>query len=1143
MKTKNRMALPTGLFALLLAGFIATQAMAQDVTGSIVGLVRDGNGGAVAGATVTIKDMDKNVIARTVMTGSGGAYSAPLLPVGRYEVSIEARNFKKFNRSGIELNVNDRLTVDATLEVGQVTEVVTVETSPLEVELQTATQTGLISGREVRELPLNNRNYLQLITLMPGVSSGASDQLYIGTTNPSGQANTVQFAINGGRTSQNSYTVDGADNVDRGSNLTLLNYPSVDAIAEFKVLRNHYSAEYGRDAAGHINVVTKTGGGQFHGSAYEFFRNDVLNANSFFQNASATAAKDGEGKAIRPPLRYNNFGYTIGGPILLPRAVFGPWANEKSKKKLFFFFSQEFRRVNTSSNFIATAPTAGERQGIFSVPVCLAGTGTTCTQVLPAGTPIAAINPVASAYIKDIYSKIPLPIAGTNTLNSAVRNIYNYRQELLRVDYNFSEKLTFVFRFLNDTIPTEEPGGLFTNNQLPGVATTRTDSPGRNWLLRSVQTISPTLFNEAGFASSYGAIISRNVGLNRRINSPDITPILPFATTLDRVPNINPGYTGVSGYGPYDDFNRNYNVYDNVTKTLGSQTLKFGVNFHRYQKTENSATNNVGTFNFATTPRATYTDPVTGQTVMTPVNTQQWANFLLGSVSSFTQDSLDFTPDVRANQIEFYAQDDYRFRPNLTVNFGVRYSLFRQPTDASGNLSNFNPNFYDPAKAFQIAANGNRVPGTGDPLNGIIVGGLNSPFGDKVAPESNKNFAPVIGFAWDPFKDGRTAIRGGYGISYDTTLFGIVEQNVFTNPPLVSSVNISNTRLDNPGAGMANATAALNLRGIPFDPHTPYIQQWSLDAQREVLRGLILDIGYFGSKGTHLLGIVDLNQVAPGAAVAAGLIGPNDQVTAATVPGLNAVRPYRGYVAINAPQNWFNSNYHALQLAIEKRLAAGSQIKVSYTWSRNMTDNQSDRGAAPQSVYNFKADYGPAAFDRRQVLTVSYIYELPFFRQQQGLIGHVLGGWQLSGITTYASGVPLTVTTTGVDPSALGFTSSSVALPRPDLIADPNSNAPRTIGQWFNTGAFVEVPLGVTRLGNAGRGVVQGPGFGRWDLSLARNIRITEGIKAQFRAEMFNMFNHTNPLAVNTVRTSALFGQVTSTRDPRLIQLALKLYF
>jgi hypothetical protein len=470
----------------------------------------------------------------------------------------------------------------------------------------------------------------------------------------------------------------------------------------------------------------------------------------------------------------------------------------------------------------------------------------------------------------------------------------------------------------------------------------------------------------------------------------------------------------------------------------------------------------------------------------------------------------------------------------------VRYSLFRQPTDRFGHLSNFNPNFYNPARAFQIDANGNRVPGTGDPLNGIIIGGMNSPFGDKVADESYHNIAPAFGFAWDPFKSGKTAVRGGYGISYDTSLFGIVEQNIFTNPPLVTSVNISNPNLSNPAASAAS-TAPLNLGGTPFDTATPYVQQYSLDVQQEVFRGTIFDVGYFGSKGTNLLGMVDLNLLRPGAAAAAGVTQPI--TTGNTAKLLNALRPYRGYAAINAPQNYFNSNYNSLQVAMEKRFAGASLVKVAYTFSRNLTDAQTDRSTAPQNPYNLAAEYGPASFDRRHIFTVNYVYELPFFSEQKGLAGLLLGGWQVSGITTYGSGVPLTVTTTGVDPAGLGFLGSSASGPRPDMIANPNAGAPHTIAQWFNTTAFAEVPAGVIRPGNASRGSVQGPGFGRWDMSLARVVKINEGLRVQLRGEMFNMFNHTNPLSVNTSRPNMLYGQVTSTRDQRLVQLGLKLNF
>lgn len=1142
MRLNSRTIFSGALLTLLITCLAAASASAQDITGTIVGLVRDAGGAAIAGATVTIRDTDKNVVARVVTTDGEGAYTAPLLLAGRYDLTVEAQGFKKFVRNNIELNVNDRLTVDARLEVGRVEEQVVVETSPLEVELQTATQSGLVTGKEIRELPLNNRNYLQLLTLQPGVSSGSSDQLYVGLTNPSGGTNTVQFAINGLRTSQNSYTIDGADNIDRGSNLSLLNFPSVDAIAEFKVLRNHYSAEYGRNAGGQVNVITRSGGKEFHGGAYEFFRNDVLNAASFFENRNAPRGLDGDGKAIRAPLRYNNFGYTIGGPALIP----GP-----TKDKLFFFFSQEFRRVITSNTFNAQVPTAGERQGVFSVPVCVAVTGTLCTQVLPAGTPIsslAPISPTAAAYVQSIYNNVPLPNAGGNTLVTSPASVFNFRQELVRLDYNFSERLAFAFRFLNDDIPTTEPGGLFTNNQIPGVAATSTKTPGRNYFFRAAQALNPKFFNETGFAYSFGAIRSQPNGLNSAANSSNINPILPFASTLARVPSVTPGYTGVTGFGPYDNINRNYNFYDNVTISLGRQTLKSGFSFHYYQKRENAAGNNAGTFAFAQAIPTSFIDPVTGQTVNAPLlpasalQTQRWAYFLLGQPTSFTQDSQDFTPDIRAKQYEFYIQDDFRFRSNLTFNIGVRYSIFRQPTDAKGNLTNFNPNFFDPARAFQIAANGNRVLGTGDPLNGIIQGGVNSPFGDKVAEEDYGNIGPVFGFAWDPFKDGKTAVRGGYAISYDTTLFGIVEQNVFTNPPLINSVNISNPSLDNPAAGTPSVSAApVSLRGIPFDTNTPYVQQFSLDVQRELFKGMILDVGYFGSKGTHLLGIVDINLVPPGLAAANGV---NQVITAGnTAALLNRFRPFRGFTAINAPQNFFNSNYHSLQMGMEKRFASGSLVKVAYTFSHNLTDNQTDRNTAPQNPFNLAAEYGPTQFDRRHIFTFNYIYEVPFFRDQKGLTGRLLGGWQLSGITTYGSGTPLTVSTGGVDPGGLGFLGPSAAGPRPDMIADPNGGAPRTFDQWFNTNAFAEVPVGVIRPGNAPRGAVLGPGFGRWDVSLARVIKINEALKFQFRGEVFNVFNHTNPLGVNATRTSAQFGQITSTRDPRQIQLGLKLNF
>src|SRR6266481_2445022 len=357
------------LFVLLLAVGLSAGlcgvAWAQEITGQIRGIVTDASGATIANATVTITNMDRNLVLRTVETNSAGEYVAPFLPVGRYSVAVEAKGFKKFLKNDIELNVSDRLTVDAALQAGAVTETVTVEAEPLQVNLQNVAVEGLISGTQVRELPLNNRNYEQLVTLQPGVTSNAADQVYVGTTNPQGAVNIVSFSIDGNRQSQNNWTIDGADNVDHGSNITLLVYPSVDAIAEFKIERSNYSPEFGRSASGQINVVTRSGASTFHGGLYEFFRNDAFNANSFINNRNGTA---------RPVLRYNDFGGTIGGPFFIPGVY------NTNKEKTFFFFSEEVRRVTTPvTPPNAIVPTDLERQGIFQFPVCTSATTTPCT--------------------------------------------------------------------------------------------------------------------------------------------------------------------------------------------------------------------------------------------------------------------------------------------------------------------------------------------------------------------------------------------------------------------------------------------------------------------------------------------------------------------------------------------------------------------------------------------------------------------------------------------------------------------------------------------------------------------------------------------------------------------------------------------
>jgi outer membrane receptor protein involved in Fe transport len=1104
-------------------------AFGQAINGKIVGTVSDPSGGVVSGAKVTLSSVDQNRDVRSATSDAEGNYTLLELPAGEYRVSVEAKGFKKAVREGIILNVAAILEINVQLELGDASQTITVHEAAVQVESQTSAQSSTVTGEQLRELGLVTRNYEQLVGLLPGVSSANVDQLYVGVTTPSGTASTIPFSVNGTRSSSSAWLVDGADNVDRGSNLTLLNTPSIDAIAEFKVQRSNYTAELGRAGGGQISVVTKSGTSSFHGDLYEFVRNSAFAANNFLNNANKVNLGS-DGKAQVAPLHWNNFGWTLGGPFYIPKVL------EKTKENTFFFFSQEFRRIITYSTAIGTVPTVAEAAGTFPHPVCTSYSGNTC---LTTTTQINTTSPLAQGYLTDIYSRTALPAAGAgNNITSLFRNVYNFEQEIYKIDHNFGPKLQLSARYLRDQIPTTEPQGLFSLGvTVPNVGVTNTNSPGHNWTIRAVSAFTPTLLNEGGYSYSYGAIISDPTGYMGLQNSPHIKPNLPFPVTLALAPTLSfTGGSTLAGFGPYRDYNRNYNVFDNVTKVHGSHTFKTGFVVNHYQKNENAASGNQGSFAFTT---STAQLPAGGATTFE----QAFANFLLGNVATFSQTSLDLTPDIRANQFEYYFQDDWRVRPSFTLNLGLRYSLFRQPYDNNGQLTTFDPKFYVAANAPQLTSSGNLVPGTGDPLNGISIAGRNSRYGNKISPENGMNFAPRIGFSWDPTGDGKVAIRSGYGVYFDSTLVGIYEQNIFNNPPFVNSVVIPNTSLDNPGGGTANVnTSPKIIRGVTSDYKTPYTQQWNLDIQREFRKSVMVDVAYVGTKGTHLLGIVDLNTVYPGLAFSSGLVPPGTVFTSANTPVLNLLRPYKGYSSINIIEPWFNSNYNGLQTSVEKHFRGQSLVSANYTWSHGLTDAQTDRSSAPQNVYNFnQGEYGPTQYDRRHVFSATWVYELPFMQDQKGLMGKILGGWESAGVVSASTGLPLTVITSGIDTGGLGILPGAASA-RPNAICNPNFGATGDRFQWFNTSCFA-TPVSGT-VGNEGRGIVYGPGLHRWDLSLSKNVRFGEAFRLQIRGEATNVFNHTNPNTLGTTSTTtSTFGQVTAYRDPRIIQIGAKFYF
>ena len=1277
------------LFVLVMGSFLAR---AQEVSGSISGTILDPSGATVSGAAVTFTNTDRGEVVRNATTNKTGFYSAPSLPLGNYSVSIAAKGFKTATVTGLVLNANDQLKVDQKLSIGAPTETVNIIANQAAINLENGMSEGLVTGNQVRELVLNNRNYEQLLTLQPGVAYGGnSDQLYIGVSLPAGTSNQVAFSVNGQRPTANNWTLDGADNVDRGANLTLLTFPSVDAIAEFNTLRGVYKAEYGRNSSSQVNVITRSGTNDFHGSVYEFFRNDILNANNYFSNITNTS---------RPRLRYNDFGFAIGGPVYIPKLYNG------RNHKTFFFYSQEFRRVVNYAGATALVPTAAERAGDFTnsylggtssktAPVAVCTSFTLTTGVCNGyDTSIKAsqIDPQAQAYLSDIYSTVPLPNSAADlaagldphALPYNARNVFNDTQEFVRVDQAFGARVNVFYRYLHDSLPSTEAGGLFVGGGMPGVQTTNTRAPGTQHMGHATISIRPTMLIDMGYAYSSGAVLSDPVGLAHTALSGQnpVSPQLPFASKLGIVPSISfvqgsgsgNAPTGIANAGTYRDYDRNHNGFGDLTYTIRQHTFKFGLSYNHYEKVENALGNGSpypqGLFSFGNpvTPNSAQLSAL-GSTVVTPSNFDAaWASFLIGdangggSNTGFQQASVAATPDLNENLIELYGQDDWHLTRRLTVNLGVRYSYFGQPFDDNNQLSNFDPATFSAANAETIDSNGllcttaaqqtivssvtyntnclnsnglnNYTPNSiADPENGLILGhpmpvaAFNqptgapspsvhgSPFGLEVGHASKRDWAPRVGFALDVFGDGKTALRGGYGIAYDQSPVSIYEQAIFNNVPFVTTVSYPVTRLN----GTSGVTAVANLvppslRATPVNYQTPYVQQFSIDIQQALSPSTTLDVGYFGDHGTHLQGVVDINEVQPGLFNQAGIAyngsgfrpialqpiattGASYNSTGGasqaglnvfSIPNcangftsstcelpLNQVRPYPGYNAINAVETIFNSNYNSLQIKFTKRFSGKSLIDANYTYEKGLTNAQTDYSSAPQNTYNLEPEYGRSSYDRRHIVTVDAIWDLPWMRDQHGLVGHVIGGWELSGLYTANAGVPLTATMSGGttinyngytsrynpaltnggivnDAAGLGILGASAAGLRPSQVSNPNLGygvvPVHTRGAWFNPTSFIAPPPASLQVGNERRGVINGPGFNRLDVGLFRNFRLYRESFFQLRGEAFNVLNHTNWSTVCTNASGSgcapyTFGQVTGARDPRILQVAGKINF
>jgi len=1169
MKQHFRFILPLLLLAVTFFLSPGGVAVGQEETAATVsGQVTDSAGAVVAGATIVVTN-DANGQERRVQTNEDGHYVITPLSPGTYTFSAEQTNFKKHVETGLVLNARDRRLLNVALAAGNVNEVVTVTSDEVGVQDSPTGQT-LISGTQLLEIPLQNRDFTKLLELAPGVSSSLDDETGLGLTSR------FDVSINGMRRNAVNVFVDGVSNTDVGSNITLLSTPTIDSIKEFKVLTSNYTAEVGRSGGGTVTLVTKSGGNDFHGSIYDFARNDRFNANTFFNNRRGRRA-NGSPVAPTPRLRYHNFGGTFSGPVIIPRFGEDGHSTWSGKDKTFFFFSHEQRRITRGiTESTVVVPSLAERSGNFSSALGLPlfrtsaatpascttpGTGTcTTTPLFVTDTNGATVQARAGmvfrpadnrAYVGNIIPSgdfdpralaildaYPLPNTGTNQFNFSPINALKTRQETIRVDHNFNSNQRLFGRYTHDLNQTQEPGGLFANTTLPNITTTDTRIPGQTFAASLTSVISPTIVNEATYNFSSNLIGSHVVGRSHKSDFPgasSISEVFP-ENNAAVIPQIS-FTSAIANINTLQGFNivyKNQVVRDVLTWINGNHTFKFGGENSWEKKDEGANNITQGLFGFA----GTRTRGTSGAINLTQTGIAI-ADFMLGRADSYTEDQFDVTVNLRFGRREFFAQDTWKLRPNLTLDFGVRYQYFIPVTDQNNVLTSFDPALYNRANAptCTTSACATLVRGTGNELNGIAIAGRTSRFGDSIYPSDKNNFSPRVGFAWDPFKEGKTIVRAGYGLYYDQVLVGIFEQNAFVNPPFNNRATFSGAGVSfaNPSGGALGALPVRDLIATDPDFTTPTVQQWSLGVQHEIFRNAVVDLSYVGTKGDHLIRPVDINYPSPADVNRVGLANAN------------TVRPFLGYRRIQWRETSARSRYHGMLSSFNYRFGNGLSLTASYTWSKTLTDATNDRDAVdlPQDPRNYRAEYAEARTSRPHIFTSSYVYELPFFTKDKNALKRViLGGWQFAGITDIQSGQPVARVVSGASNVA------AVIGQYPNVSSDPNSGRAGTIDPVtglpyiFDPAAFT-APLGGT-YGNAPRAFSRLFGRNQTNFTLTKNIYFDEerGVKLQLRAEAFNVLNHTQFSGAGvTLTTASTFGLPTGTRLPREFQFGAKLSF
>ena len=1156
------------LVVLISAGAFVVNAQTATV-GNISGTVRDSSGAAVPKAEVLIED-ERTKASRTVTANDDGYYVVASLPAGKYTVSTSPQGFKKTVATGVEVHVSENKVLNLDLEVGQVTETVNVSSDAAGVELRSGDVSSLVSEKQVTELPLNGRNYSQLALMVPGVSpvtqAGAGGAFAARGTGLDGG---VDMSVNGNGSNQNLWTVDGVNNMDVGSNRTLLVFPSIDSIAEFRVERNSFSAEYGQAQGAVINLITKGGGNQFHGSAFEFMRNDRWNASPFFLNRAGNLP-DGTPRSPKGQLKYNNFGGNFSGPI---------WKN-----KIFFFFSEEWRFEDRGVTAQGNVPSAAERVGDFSGPrSSLTGglphqAGMSCDPNNPlnygpnpveAGCypgnkiPTARLSPAGLALVR-IYPDPTNGGGGTNWARALLQPIRT-RQDSIRGDWSLNSKTNLMVRFINEKWTHGQDTQQWGDVPFPTLADDW-NQPSKSFSIKLTNTLSSTAVNDFQFARAGNDIfINTSAGSSALVDeiSSKFPTVFPHEGSIPSVMWGPGGFDNIWHQAPWQNHEDLFSWKDDFSKVMGSHDLRFGAYFSHNIKNEQAggaAGGNTPTF-------ITGCNSKTGNCMSDLLdNTLTLTNYV----------EIDHTAVAlgRWRDTEFYGNDTWKVRPHLTLTLGMRYSQFPSAHVANDQMSNFIPQFYDGVNFLSALI----TPATAG------AHGLPS----SMVKPYNKGFQPRGGLAWDVFGDGKTALRMGFG-RYMSRSNVIEDVNrMVGNPPWTKSIDsgwsgATDTlatcptcrTMDAIGPNLRNQVVGVSQTGqfaavdINFRPPESY--QWNLTVSREIFKDTVLEASYIGNHGLHIWRRnVNWNDVPSGVACKGAACDPtlpNDaryQIAAQTRQGKNvdalvaANRRINTLGPIQMSQSTGNSSYHGMQLWLNRRFTDRLSYQASYTWSHTISDIPiTSFTNSTTDPFNYNLDKGDADLDRRHTFVGNMVYVLPTFKKWGKAANSLLGDWQLNAIYSYFGATPVDILS-GVNT----YGTSGNVNPRPDLVAGVPIyiNGPDST-QWLNPAAF-RLP-GVGQIGSLGKGSIRGKAISNLDFSINKNWRFKEKYGLQFRAEMFNAFNHTNFVGFNNNlqfdgvqllsggglnpnfgrATNGSFGTLTAAQAPREIQFGLKFNF